>query len=75
MFPATVTSLLRDRNGRVLLPPLQALNDNRGAYYFSGADLMAILAETRRRRRWWWLGSIARFVVVVGFICWSFGLR
>ena len=69
----TPTSLLRDRSGRVVLPPVHALDGNRGAYYFSDADLHAILVETRRLRRWWWLGSIARVGVIAGLLYWFLG--
>ena len=69
----TPTSLLRYRSGRVVLPPGHALDDNRGAYYFSDADLHAILVETRRLRGWWWLGSIVRVGMIGRVLYWFFG--
>lgn len=63
---STQTSLLRDRRGRVVLPPIKALDGNRGIYYFSDADLHAIYQETVRQRRLWRAGNCLR-VGLFGF--------
>lgn len=66
------TSLLRDRRGRAILPPVEALDGNRGIYYFSDADLDAICREAKRRRRWWRLGHYALLILIAGFLAWTF---
>lgn len=68
----TKTSLMRTRRGRVVLPPVEALNNNRGLYYFSDDDLKAILKETRRQRRWWRVRSVLRVSILLGFLAWTF---
>jgi len=68
------TSLLRDRSGRPILPPLKALDDNRGPYHFSDADLAEIYWETRRRRRLWRVRQCVRLGLVGLAVAWLFFL-
>lgn len=68
----TKTSLMRTRRGRVVLPPLEALNGNRGLYYFSDDDLRDILYETYRQRRWWRVKHYLRLSILLGFLGWTF---
>lgn len=70
----TKTSLMRTRRGRVVLPPVAALDCNRGAHFFSDEDLKAILKEAYRQRRWWRLKHYLRLAILTGFLGWTFWL-
>lgn len=66
----TRTSLLRTRNGRPVLPPLDSLNASSGTYFFSDEDLKALLAEAHRQRRHWRVGHYIKLSMLTALVSW-----
>lgn len=69
----TRTSLLRTKNGRPVLPPLESLNASNATYFFSDEDLKAILTEVHRQRSHWRVGHYIKLSLLAalgGWIGW-----
>lgn len=62
---------MRTPKGRVVLPPVAALDANYGMYHFTGDDLIAVLNEALRQRRWWRVGHYLRLTLIASFLIWG----